>query len=369
VSRLRILFVDHSLALGGAVRSLRGLIANYPDLDCDLVVPRLDRSMDDAAVSAFFGPNVRRVSREYLPFDLCYRGRPTGVAGFIQQATTAPPWFARRPGFYRMLRRERYDAIHLNSLVLHPMIRSELPFVIHVREIVDRHVKQVTANLENARGVIFIDEATHEPFRQARLNSVILNNPFDMTNVGTLPDDAAARIGGDPAKLTVFAIVGSLFAEKGVDRVIRAFRGATSPASRLLIVGNGPEETALRDLARGDSRIVFWGVDTQVERVFTLADHVLRGENYPCVGRTIYEALYAGCGVVIPGSETTHTLFEYERFAPRVRFYTPGDEGHLRARFDELAGSKFAEKRGESNVAEHVRGFDTFVRQAVGRSS
>ncbi len=369
MSGLRILFVANSLGLGGAVRSLRGLVANYPDLDCDLVVPRLDRTMDDAEVSAFFGPNVRRVVRDWLPFDLCYRARPTGIEALVHNARVAPPWFARRPGFYRMLRRERYDAIHLNSLVLHPMIRAEFPFVIHVREIVDRHVARVTANLEDARGVIFIDEATHEPFRQARLNSVILNNPFDMTNVGTLPDDAAARIGGDPAKLTVFAIVGSLYAEKGVDRVIRAFRGATSPDSRLLIVGDGPEEASLRELAHGDSRIVFWGVDKQIDRVFTLADHVLRGENYPCVGRTIYEALYAGCGVVIPGSETTHTLFEYERFAPRVRFYTPGDESHLRGRFDELAGSKFAEKRGESNVAEHVRGFDTFVRQAVGRSS
>ena len=92
--------------------------------------------------------------------------------------------------------------------------------------------------------------------------------------------------------------------------------------------------------------------------VYALADYVLRGEAYPCVGRTIYEALYAGCGVIIPGSPANHTLFEYERFAPRVHFYPPADEARLRAVFEALQTVKLADKRGESNVAAHVAAFD-----------
>ncbi len=99
--------------------------------------------------------------------------------------------------------------------------------------------------------------------------------------------------------------------------------------------------------------------------MFALADYVLRGEPYPCVGRTIYEALYAGCGVIIPGAEADHALFEYERFASRIHFYPPADEARLQTVFDELAGHKLTDKHGASNVAEQVRAFDTFVRGAV----
>jgi glycosyltransferase involved in cell wall biosynthesis len=197
----------------------------------------------------------------------------------------------------------------------------------------------------------------------------VLNNPVDMTGVGEPPRDAADRLGGDPARLTIFAIVGMLIPEKGVDRVIRAFRATRDPALRLLVVGGGASERELRELARGDDRIVFWGVTRDVESIFALADYVLRGEAYPCVGRTIYEALYAGCGVIIPGNLSDHTLFEYARFAARVNFYPPGDECALQGVFQTLAGQKLVGKRGESNADQHVRAFDSFVREMLDRGS
>jgi glycosyltransferase involved in cell wall biosynthesis len=359
---LRVLFVNHSLNLGGSTRSLRELIANYRGVAIDLVVPHLDRSMDD--VRGYFGPNVREVHRKWLPFELCYRGRAPLLRAGHRWAFFAAAWRAQRDRFYRFAR--DYDVIHLNSVVLHPMITRELPMVVHVREIIDFDVARVKRNVAKARGVIFIDEATKAPFTGVPLaKTLVLNNPVDMTGVKDPPRDAAARIGGDPAKLTVFAMIGVLIPEKGVDRVIRAFKGTRDPNTRLVIVGGGTQEAELRALAAGDDRIVFWGVERAVEGVFALADYVLRGEAYPCVGRTIYEALYAGCGVIIPGAVTDHTLFEYERFAERVSFYSPGDEAALRGVFERLAGRKITQKRGESNAADHVAAFDAFVRSVI----
>lgn len=360
----KLLFVNHSLNLGGSTRSLRELIANYAGVECDLAVPHHDRSMDDAAVRSYFGPNVRNVFRFWLPFELCYRGRPKSPRDTVRRALFALAWRAQRARFHQFAR--TYDLIHLNSVVLHPMLSRELPFVIHVREIVDRDLARVKHDLGTARGVIFIDEAARKPFEhEALAKTVVMNNPFDMSAVGSPPPDSADRLGGDPARLVIFAIIGMLIPEKGVDRAIRAFRATQHRDTRLLVVGRGEQEAELRRLAAGDARIVFWGVERNIELVYALADYVLRGEAYPCVGRTIYEALYAGCGVIIPGAVTDHTLFEYARFASRVHFYPPADETRLRGVFEQLQTRKLTEKRGESNVHVHVTAFDTFVRGLI----
>src|SRR5207244_1497962 len=157
--------------------------------------------------------------------------------------------------FYRLVRDEKYDAVHLNSLVLHPMVRGDLPFFVHVREIVASDHARVRRNLAAARGVVFIDDATRAPFADVALRShTILNNPVDMTAVGALPADAAARLGGDPARLVVFAIIGDLIPEKGVDFVIATFKRLRAPEARLLVVGSGPPgfEAELRKLAGDD---------------------------------------------------------------------------------------------------------------------
>jgi glycosyltransferase involved in cell wall biosynthesis len=355
---LSLLFVTHSLHHGGAIRSLRGLIANYQGITCDLVVPHRAAMTDDEA-RAYFGPNVRRIVRFWLPFELCYRGRPALWRYGHRWIALRLLWLANRAAFYRLA--AGYDAIHLNSIVLHPIVRAELPFVIHVREIVDLDLAAVRGSVCSARGTIFIDEATRTPFRDLELRSLVLNNPIDMSAVDAPPADAAARLGAALATLTIFSIIGVLIPEKGIDRVIRAFRATRDPQLRLVIVGEGFAEAALRELARGDPRITFWGFTRDVEPLFAMSDYVLRGEAYPCVGRTIYEALYAGCAVIIPGPGDA-PLFEYERFATRIHFYPPGDETRLRATFESLAGKKLGAKRGGTNVAEHVAGFDRFIR-------
>ena len=363
---LELLFVTHTLDPGGARRSLRELIHNYRDVVCDLVVPRVAK-MTDREIRELFGSNIRAIYRYWLPFELCYRGRSSFAISGPRWIANWLLWRAESARFYRFAK--RYHAIHLNSIVLHPMIDRRLPFVIHVREIVDRDFARVRRNVAAARGAIFIDEATRVPFEPAMPpRSMVLNNPVDMTAVGAQPHEAARRLAGDPATLTVVAMIGSLMAEKGVARVIRAFRATRHAGMRLVIVGGGTpgEEAALQTLAREDPRIVFWGFEATIDPIYAMADYVVRGEAYPCVGRTIYEALYAGCGVVIPGSESDHTLFEYERFRARVHFYTPGSEERLRAVFEAIAGHKHGDKRGETNVQDHVREFDRFVRDAIG---
>ncbi|MBI3749172.1 MAG: glycosyltransferase [Chloroflexi bacterium] len=260
--------------------------------------------------------------------------------------------------------REGYDAIHLNSVTLHGMIRVDLPFIVHVREIVDIHHDRVARSLSNAHGVIFIDGATRGPFGPLTTPSIVLNNPFAM-RAAPVPVDAAARIRADPADVTVFAIIGLLIPEKGVDRVIRAFRRVRHPDARLLVVGRGRDRGRLERLAGGDERIVFWGEDPEIERVYAMTDYVIRGEAEFAVGRTIYEGLYAGSEVVVP-ARPEDEVFDRERFAGRIHPYTPGDEDALAAVLDHLAVRKIIRQPPMSNVDDYVERFLAFVQESTG---
>lgn len=372
MSQLKLLFVTHIVSLGGASRSLRELLSAYTDVDADLALPRWIGAPDDAEIRRFFAPRrLGKILRFWLPWSEVYAGHPGPWQAARAHFVFPLAWRAQRPLFERFVARERYDAVHLNSLVLHPMARANVPCILHVREILAEQHERVQQDAARARGTIFIDEATRKPFEpNLPRHHVVLNNPVDMAGVGMLPPDVAARIGGDPARLTIFAMIGDLTDEKGVPFAIEAFRAVKSPDARLVVVGRGsPAARAnLERLIAGDRRIVLWGEEREVVQIFTLADYVLRGEPYPCVGRTIYEALYAGCGVLVPGARENHAMFEFDRFADRIHFYTPRDRAGFVAQLDALAGTKRTDKRGESNVQPYAAAFDRFVRQAIGKA-
>lgn len=370
MNRLKLLFVAHTVGFGGAARSLRELVRGY-DVDADLAVPHLVPLPSEAEIRAFFGPNLRRIHRFWLPWSEVYVGHPTVRQSVRSHLLFPITWRAQRRRFEKFVRDEGYDGVHLNSLVLHPMLGADLPMTMHVREIlVERHA-WVRANATRAKGVVFIDEATRRPFEPALPRKhIVLNNPIDMTGVGKLPSDVETRIGGDPKKLVVFAIIGDLTDEKGLPFVIESFRRVRAPETRLLLIGRATpqQRTKLEALAAGDRRIVFWGQETDMPGIYTLADYVMRGEAYPCVGRTIYEALFAGGGVIIPGEAASHGMFEYERFASRIHFYPPRDTEKFVETLETLAVHKILEKHGESNVEQYVAEFDRFVRDALGKA-
>jgi glycosyltransferase involved in cell wall biosynthesis len=358
---MKILFVTHSVKLTGAQRSLSELVRNLDGVVCDLVMPWWSRGSDDE-IRALFGPSLRRVERTWLPYDLCYWGRPP-MHRAVHRYLGALLWRLGRRKLDERVMREGYDAIHLNTVVLHPMVRPDLPFIVHVREVVEVHHERVARSLAAARGVIFVNQATQAPFPSLGTPFEVMNNPFAM-RASPIPTDAEARLKADPASLTIFAIIGMLIPEKGVDRVIRAFRRVDHPEARLLVVGRGREGGRLERLARGDDRIIFWGEDREIERVYALTDYVIRGDAKFAVGRTIYEGLYAGTEVVMPAGPED-AIFDRERFAGRIHPYAPGDEDALRIVLERLAGRKIARQPPLSNVDDYVARFLTFVREST----
>jgi hypothetical protein len=136
----------------------------------------------------------------------------------------------------------------------------------------------------------------------------------------------------------------------------------------LVLVGEGDKHYLERckRAAEGRSDIVFHGFDADVPAIYAASDYVLRGEAYPCVGRTIYEGLYAGCGVLIPGaSEDGARMFESNRFEDRIHFYPPRSITGLTTLLRQLHRHGGERVATSSNVADFVRGFDRFLGQVL----
>jgi glycosyltransferase involved in cell wall biosynthesis len=371
--RKKILFVTHALeSMYGASTSLRLLLDNYSDVEADLMLARSFRQPRDLGAIAASYPAVRRAYEISIPLDLELVGLQRDMAAKAHGLAHWLGWQRDKGHFRRLVRDNRYDIVHFNSTVLHRMLTPGIPAVTHVREIVRADPRlPVIAKMANGLGCVFIDSATRQPFarHEAAMHALTLNNPTDMR-------DVAQRIGAlhHPrinGGTTVFSIIGQINAMKGVEMVIEAFRRGAGPSTLLLVVGGGTEAyiARCRASAGDDPRIVFWGEESDIKAVYAATDYVVRGEAQPCIGRTVYEGLYAGCRVILPGPMQPGSIFEAEQFGDAMAFYTAASRDALAATFDECSGKKVGTRVYRSNVSDYVRAFDGFLDSCLARQS
>lgn len=363
----KALFITHDTTLYGASRSLQTLLQHYSDTAFDLVVnKRLVRKNDFDEIRRRFGPRVGEIMEYYLPFDLCYKGKDPNSALVLANRFL---WARNKKRFYQMLEEKQYAFIHLNSLILHPLITEQFPFILHVREIFDGSSDVITASFVKAKGLIFIDEATKAAFPENELPfHTILNNPFDMTGgQNTDPEPLRRQLGiGDK---TVCSIIGTVIENKGVDFVIRAFRESKEKNIVLLIVGRADAKylSVCKELAGGDERILFYGEEPDISKIYGISDFILRGEAYPCIGRTIYEGLYSGCNVMVPGvaHRDRDSFFDFESFQKRIFFYEPRNLPALVSLLNEAGKNRVLAREYSSNITPHLKHFQDFINQAL----
>lgn len=363
----RILFVTHTLEdLYGAATSLRLLLENYAGIEGDLLLPRSLRHPRDLVATAARFASIRRAHEISMPVDLGLLGIRRGLADMAHGAAHWLAWQRDKAAYRQILRDGNYDIVHFNSPVLHQMVLPGLPAVTHMRDIIINPRSPVIDKLANGAGIVFIDAATRQPFarREGSMRAITLNNPIDMRGVARAKPLELPQL--TPAT-TVFSMIGRVSQLKGVALVVDAFRQGAEARDVLLVVGAGSKSYTAhcRALAANDPRILFWGEERNMERVYASTDYVVRGDLAPCVGRTIYEGLYSGSRIIMPGPPEANMIFEAERFGDAIRFYLPGSKDALAKSFAASSGKKGVARNYRSNVSDYVAAFDGFITSCI----
>ena len=215
------------------------------------------------------------------------------------------------------------------------------------------------------KGIIFIDESVIEPFMSYRLNNeLILNNPVDMTGVGKYIDTDA--LNGDCATIS---IIGRIVKHKGIDFIIKSFKKAQSDGLRLFIVGDEGDgmrtgyPAFCREIASEDQRIIFWGREPDINKIYAISDYIIRGEVDFRMGRSVLEALYSDCDVIVPirNDHIVKTNEELTKFKSKVHTYLPRDMGSLTKTFLNLSGRKTQKRNFHSNINGYVKTFNEYI--------
>lgn len=380
---LRGLFVTHSTGIGGGEKSLalalKGL-QQFHGIHADLAVhcpPGASRNFDFSAAAERFNLTAEQIRPFYLPWSNIYQGRKNGVSAGLWAMVRRLLWRLNRQKFYDLAR--GYDFIHLNSLVLNEMIREDLPFFTHVREILeadDRAAEKAFAQLKKARGVVFIDSTTQNLLKRVVVkNSTVINNPFDMHAVEEItkfPEKLAAcrtRFPGSEfsADKTVIACIGVIAENKGVDFIISCFRQAKITDCVLMIVGKQNDSPYFRQCrAAADKNIVFIDETSEMAEIYAVSDYIIRGEAQFCVGRTVFEGLYAGCDVLMPGTASDLPREpELEKFANQVHLYEARNKESLTGLLQNLNGKKKPARPTLSNVEAWSDHFYNFITASI----
>lgn len=362
---MKILFVMPSGdTIYGSGRSVVQL-ARALNLKFDLVVGKsLIYKADEEQIRESFGGNLENIYQLWLPNANFYYGKSKNI--FVKAAAVHKyfMWLISKRAFRKIIQMNAYAVIHLNSMILAPMVRAEYTMILHVREVFEGNRlqrKYIEKKLHQAHGVIYINPSTRAAFDNRNVNEVIIQDPFEMTHLSEFDTAAVRRDLGLRPDDVVFAILGRYEDRNGTEFIVNTFHKTKNERSVLLVVGRGnPEEIKrIERVMEGDSRIRFLGEWKDPGPIIAVSDYILRGERFfSGFSRTVYEGLYSGCRVIFPGRrEEALDSLQYDRFQDALIFYPPRDEQALIAAMEQCAKHPVTQRRYLSNREEYVSAY------------
>jgi glycosyltransferase involved in cell wall biosynthesis len=355
MNKTKCLFVSHvplgSIFGGGAGNSLLTFLQHQDFLEVDLILPFFIGRLFHLPkiIRQAFAQKPSTVNKIYflpLPWSSCFEGRQTSLkANFAYFINNIIAYFVS-PLTKTIIGKSEYTFVHFNSVVLHQLISKNSHHILHVREMLDKKSKFLNRTIHdicNASGLIFIDKSTQEDFKKLSSGNLlprqsIINNPFDMNEARSLRHERKAilqKYGFERFNGKIFAYLGNIHPIKGTDLILKAFTESEIENAKLLIVGTGNIEYIdyCRSIAKDNNdRVIFMGMLEyhEVYKIYAISDFIVRGDPDFRTGRTTYEALYAGCHIIIPGNKKDlRSEPELQTFVDRILFYEPRESKSL----------------------------------------
>ncbi len=210
------------------------------------------------------------------------------------------------------------------------------------------------------------------PFAEEMLRRNGLAVPSHVVSNGVSPAIRRLTVARDPRWADAFLVlmVGRLAAEKRHDLMIEALRRSRHRERiRLVIAGAGPQERALRRLARGlphPPEIGFFSnaAGGPLERLYNTADLLVHCSEVEIEGMAVLEAMSCGLPALVASSPDSAA----PRFAVGPEFlFASGDPADLATRVDWLIEhpAELARAREQAHRVSRSYGFDASVARLV----
>lgn len=374
----KTLYIFHSTEFNyGATRSLRYILKNERN-PFDVIAIKDDfKETSEEEIRAYTGDLCENVYRYYLKRDLltCYEPSFWGELTEHMQARKARKLALEQEDSIKikeLIQKNGYDYVYLNSLILYGLVEPEFNYIIHVREvdISNEEKRQYTQKqLEKANGIIFIGGSEFERFQEIQAPNMVLINPFDMECVKDVDGKLIKNKYGIQEDDIVLSILGEIALHKGVDFLIDCLKKSSNKKLKLLIVGSLEMSNItdrVIDMAEGCENIIFCGETSTPEDFYAISDYVLRADAVLGVGRTVFEALYAGCKVIMQGdAETGENPYIPEEFRKDLITYKCRNKDSLTSVLDQLEKTEKVFPEKMSNVPEYMERFFGFIDEVI----
>ena len=324
---MKVLFVNHTVQIGGAEVSLVTLIEGLCALGCHgqelaVAVPSsgpLTKRLNSLGVEVFHIPGLERFKRTWSPLLL---------AKFVWG------WLVGSRALALLVRRFNPDILHFNSasallyaLGMRRRSGSTPRMIWHARDLV-AYGMLCGPLFKCVDSVIAISETVAEHLSAqgcpgAKL--VIIDNPVDAEPF-LCADGASVRAEWNVSRnALLFGMVGQIVPWKQHDVLIRAAAIAVRqlPATaRFVIVGTdmfGDHQGyaarlhRLLDEAALSTRFIWAGYRTDMANVMAAIDVLVHPTKYEPFGRSVVEAMASGKAVVVAGSGGVSEFVEHQR--------------------------------------------------------
>ncbi|MCK5003912.1 MAG: hypothetical protein KAS21_02440 [Candidatus Aminicenantes bacterium] len=354
---MNILFITHDVGLYGASRSLglsiKSLLENtditkdnihlvYNVFNFRMLRNIFSGKKDKRFILNNYLRGLRNIYTGIFPFSLSYKGRPeTRIhdIGSIALLLLFPfYWFFRGK---TIIKNHNISHVHLNSLVLWPLlilVPRKIKKIIHIREIHDNTIFRIFSRIKiktikkYADTIIAIDSSTANSFIDSPKLKII-RNPFDMSIVSKrrAEKQKILREYKIPTGRNNVTLIGSLSENKGQDFFLDIANSfSDTKMFNFLIVGKVDIKSS-KIIEKKVSKIrnaFYLGEVEEIGDIYAISETIMRCEEYYKTGRTVWEALYAGCSnIMIPVKNSTKIkeCVPEDEFRERFTYYTARD--------------------------------------------
>jgi len=315
---LKIAFITHTTIIGGAAlsssKAIQFLLDNgllQPE-KCLLIQPKY-RDPSNEKNDAYFNvkKSIKKVYEFKLPFSPIFKGTTSNY--IIKIYYLYNEFFALISYIFyynKIIRREKITVVHLNSIVLWPLLLvlpKSVKIVIHIREVLINSIEARIAIFvinRHATKIISIDRISDIPFSKSG-KSIVISNPYNMTASRQLrPSKKSIKLElGIPQESFVVSLFGQIGEQKGFDFLLKIINLSTQIKNLVfLIIGKpvGRYGDKCIQLLNTFSNVKCVGEQNDTSKFYAITDVVIRCEDYLPLGRTVWEGIFAGGIALVP---------------------------------------------------------------------